>query len=611
MSQAVAGPALVSQDVEAWLDQLVPKALREGAIPGAVVVIVKDNKVLVAKGYGVADVARGTPMSSADTIVRTGSISKVFTWTAIMQLAEQGKLDLDTDINRYLDFRIPPYAGKPITLRDLMTHTAGFEEVSKNLLVVHAGPLTPLDRILKRWVPRRIFGPGSLAGYSNYGATLGGYIVQRVSGERYETYISLHILRPLGMTRSTFDQPVQPALRSMLAKGYPNTFAPPFPFERTAMSPAGGQSTTGDDMARFMIAHLGDGRYEAVQILRPETARLMHRTIRRLVPPLNGSALGFFEQSLNGHMVIGHTGDTNVFHSQMSLFIDDGIGIFFAANATGVKGAVGPLRQAILTGFADRYFPAQFTTPKAPPARAVGDAKLIAGLYQSARRPESTLASIANLFSGLRVTALPNGDVSIFGKSYREIAPFVWREIDGHDRVSVVLRDGKVVKLANDAYGPALTFTPMPWAQSPAWMLPALAASLLTFALTLLWWLSSTLIRRFRATSPQPSGHRKRAYRAVGLVAILPLATAAAWWSQLTAISDGGEVSDAMLRVTQALSLATLVGGGAVVAYYVWAVWRAPRDWAARAWSIVLVAAVAMLSWIILLFHLVGGGIEY
>jgi len=210
---------LNATDLEAWLDGLMPTGLRDAETPGAVVVVVKDGQVLLEKGYGFADYGRQIPVDPRKTLFRPGSISKLFTWTAVMQLVEQGKLNLDADVNTYLDFRIPAYHGIPVTLRQLMTHRAGFSETARDLLTYGKAP-PPLDVVLKRYVPPRIFAPDGGPGYSNYGASVAGYIVQRVSGQPFETYVAQHIFAPLGMNSSTFVQPLPAALAPNMATGY-------------------------------------------------------------------------------------------------------------------------------------------------------------------------------------------------------------------------------------------------------------------------------------------------------------------------------------------------------------------------------------------------------
>ncbi len=156
---------LTRADLEAWLDGYLPYALRVADIAGAVVVVVKDGEVLLQKGYGYADVAARKPVDPELTLFRPGSVSKLFTWTAVMQLVEQGKLDLDADVNTYLDFEIPPRDGQPVTLRNILTHTPGFEEQLKGLMFADPTNMTPLRESLARWVPTRIFAAGSTPAY--------------------------------------------------------------------------------------------------------------------------------------------------------------------------------------------------------------------------------------------------------------------------------------------------------------------------------------------------------------------------------------------------------------------------------------------------------------
>ena len=190
---------LTRADVQAWLDGFLPYALQRGDVPGAVVTVVKDGEVLFKKGYGYADLKRKKPVDPDLTLFRPGSVSKLFTWTAVMQLVEQGKLDLDKDVNTYLDFKIPSAFGKPITLRNAMTHTPGFEEVGRNLFSDDTTKVQPNGDWLKSWTPTRIYPPGTVPAYSNYATAMAGYIVQRVSGEPFEQYIEHHIFQPLGM----------------------------------------------------------------------------------------------------------------------------------------------------------------------------------------------------------------------------------------------------------------------------------------------------------------------------------------------------------------------------------------------------------------------------
>src|SRR5262245_11935481 len=253
------GPVpLTKADVDVWLDGFLPYALRTGDIPGAVVTVVKDGQLLTARGFGYADVEKKTPVDPERTLFRPGSVSKLVTWTAATQLVEQGKLDLDSDINTYLDFRIPEYDGKPVTLRQLMTHTGGFEEAVKDIIYFDPKHQVPLGEYLKRWTPTRVYEPGTTPAYSNWATALTGYLIERVSHESFDQYLEQHIFMPLGMTNSSFRQPLPPALVPQMASGYkPGKEAGKF--EIIGPAPAGSLSSSGTDMAKFMIAHLAKG----------------------------------------------------------------------------------------------------------------------------------------------------------------------------------------------------------------------------------------------------------------------------------------------------------------------------------------------------------------
>src|SRR5436853_3244329 len=230
---------MTAADVEAFLEGFMPMQLERENIAGAVVCIVKDGKVLFARGYGYSDVDKKTPVSVEDSLFRPGSISKLFTWTAVMQLVEQGKLDLDRDVNAYLDFKIPATFPQSITLRNVLTHTTGFEETVKELFVPEDATPVPIKDYLPKHIPKRIFAPGVTPAYSNYAATLAGYIVERVSGRPFNDYVTENIFKPLKMSRSTFAQPLPPELKPFMSRGYKTGSDHPKPFEVIIPAPAG------------------------------------------------------------------------------------------------------------------------------------------------------------------------------------------------------------------------------------------------------------------------------------------------------------------------------------------------------------------------------------
>src|SRR5438552_2926163 len=287
-------PAVLTKaDLEPFLDALIPSQLQNRNIAGAVVAMVKDGQVLLAKGYGYADFAAKKPVLADQTLFRPSSISKLFTATAVMQLVEQGKLDLDRDVNEYLDFAIPKTYPEPVTLLRLLTHTAGFEDTLKNLFVAHESDMKALRTYLVNQMPQRIFPPGKIPSYSNYGFSVAGYIVERVSVEKFDRYIDNHILKPLRITNSIFQQPLPVILAQQISPSYLTAAKKPRDFEFVQASPAGALSTTAVDMTRFMLAFLQDGTVDGIAILKPETVRQMETRQFELHPMINGLGITF------------------------------------------------------------------------------------------------------------------------------------------------------------------------------------------------------------------------------------------------------------------------------------------------------------------------------
>jgi CubicO group peptidase (beta-lactamase class C family) len=435
-----AAPELTAPDLEAYLDGLVPDQLARDNIAGAAISVVKDGKVLFAKGYGFADVEKRKPVTADATLFRPGSISKLFTWTSVMQLAEQGKLDLDRDVNDYLDFKIPAAFGRPITLKNVMTHTAGFEETARDLFVADAQHLYPLDLYLKNHMPKRIFPPGVVPAYSNYATAMAGYIVQRVSGQPFDRYVAEHILKPLDMQRTTFVQPLPDHLKPLMSSGYVQASQKPKPFEFVEAYPAGSVATTARDMANFMIAHLQDGRFGDAQILRPETAQLMHARLFDADDRLNGMAHGFYEETRNGRRIVGHGGDTVLFHSDLHLILDLGVGFFVSYNSAG-KGGIGD-RAMLFHGFLDRYYP--YTPPAGQTVAATkAHAAEVAGLYKASRRFESSFLRVTTPLGEVKIDADADGGISSDAMKgpngeplkFEEIAPYLYRERHGQSEV--------------------------------------------------------------------------------------------------------------------------------------------------------------------------------
>ena len=317
-------------DLEAFLDGLMAAHMPSQKIPAATVSVVKDGQLFFAKGYGFADREKKTLVVADRTLFRPGSISKLFTWTAVMQLVERGQIDLDTDVNTYLkSFQIPATYPEPITMTHLLTHTAGFEDGALGYLILKDEKgVRPLAEALEAHIPDRVRPPGTWSSYSNFGTALAGLIVEEISGLPFAEYIGKNILEPLSMNHSTFHEPLPEALAPDMAVGYrwKNGLYEPGFFEYVSnFAPAGALSSTATDMANFMIAHLQLGRFGDGRILEEATARQMHSRLFTADPRLPGMAHGFYESNIHGQHVIGHGGDTSFFHSDLALFTEQNV----------------------------------------------------------------------------------------------------------------------------------------------------------------------------------------------------------------------------------------------------------------------------------------------
>ncbi len=493
---------LTKPDLEAFLDALIPAQLQNRDQAGAVVAVVKGGQVLLAKGYGYADYAAKKPVVADKTLFRPGSISKVFAAIAVMQLVEQGKLDLDHDVNEYLDFAIPKTWPEPVTLRRILTHTAGFEETLKNLFVPGTQEMRPIRDYLLAAMPARIFAPGTVPSYSNYGLTLAGYIVERVSGEPFDKYIAAHVLTPLKMDHSTFAQPLPETLEPNMSQGYLAAEQGPRKFEFVTASPAGALSATATDMARLMLALLGEGTLEGATILKPESVRAMQARQFEVHPALHAIGLILMDYSMNGQRIAGHGGDTIFFHSDMIVMPDAGVGLYISYNSAGSRPGGG--RTEVIRAFVNRYFPEPATAAPVIDSKSVqADGRAVTGVYSWSRRADSTLLKVAAVLGQASVTANQDGVLTIEGvqsprgglKQWREIGPMVYREVDGPDVIA--FRQN-----ANGLVTDLLPSMPIQLGQRVSGLankkilLPVVGASLGLLVLTLLFWPIAAVIRR-------------------------------------------------------------------------------------------------------------------
>ncbi|WP_239094055.1 serine hydrolase domain-containing protein [Bacillus sp. B15-48] len=339
VTKPVESVPITKENVQMFSEDYFTKRMEENQIPGAVMIVVKDNEILYEQGFGFANLEKGLEVDPSGSLFRIGSVTKLFTATAIMQLVELGLVDVEANVNDYLtDFQIDTKDFQPVRVKHLLTHTAGFDELIIGMAAEHYRERKPLRNYLKENQPKMLREPGQYIQYSNYGMGLLGLVIEEVSGLSYEQYIEDHILKPLGMNDTHVV--MNPTVYEQLAREY-------FPigdgFKEEPLydfhfPPAGSVLATAEDMAQFMLLHLNNGTWNGATVINENTAKLMHERQFSQHPSVQGFGFSFFERLQNSHRFLEHGGNTGGTNSMLMIDKDRNIGVFIANN--GYAGAL-------------------------------------------------------------------------------------------------------------------------------------------------------------------------------------------------------------------------------------------------------------------------------
>ncbi|UYP44283.1 Putative D-alanyl-D-alanine carboxypeptidase [Candidatus Lokiarchaeum ossiferum] len=420
--------------IEEFLDEFIPNQLEESNIAGVTISMVHNDSISLVKGYGYSDISKGKNVQANSTIFRVGSISKLFIWTAIMQLYEEGKVDLNTDINNYLTaFQIPDTFDEPITLTHLMTHTAGFEETLAR--IIDPADVFPVrEQFLRENLPPRYFEPGTVPSYSNLGSELAALIVEEVAQTPFEEYVKKNIFQKLNMSRSTFLQPLPVNVSSSMSNGYyfENEQLQEGFFEYLSVAAAGGMSSTAEDMAHFLIAQLNNGTYGSSQILAPETLSLMHTPQFQPHPEFPTIRYGFYDLDLLGQTSFGHGGDTYFFHSQLSIFPEYNFGMFISYNSQNSTGQTIAFQANFMKEFMETT--TTYSTNLTPVDNYQKRVTRFTGYYETTRVPYSTPDKLYYNYyadSAFKLTSNDEGQLEGFGLTFLEVEENVFQDTRG------------------------------------------------------------------------------------------------------------------------------------------------------------------------------------
>ncbi|NNF34998.1 MAG: serine hydrolase [Saprospiraceae bacterium] len=395
-------------ELASFMDGTIKTIMEKEHINGVTVSIVQHDSIYWSKGYGYADLKKNTEVNPKKTLFRMGSVSKLFVWTAVMQLYEDGLINLDADITSYIDdFEIPGGYEEPITMKNLMTHTPGFEDYYFNLFSLDSLPPESLGANLNEHMPERVRPPGIHSSYSNHGTGIAAYIVEEISGMKWDDYVEQKILRPLGMNITSFRYVLPDSLMDIQSKGY--TYAEgeytSKDLKGIPLAPVGLATTSAEDMTPFMLAHLNNGKYNDYRMLDSTTVELMHQQLFSHADGLRGMCYGFFNHSKNGYKIIGHGGATEFFFTYMLILPDEKTGIFISTNT---RGGTSLIRQ-VTDHWIDQYYP----DTTAVDSIQLSDTYLaqFSGNYISNRRPRNRVTKISVLSNNPVTVSNSNGKI--------------------------------------------------------------------------------------------------------------------------------------------------------------------------------------------------------
>ncbi|WP_175412981.1 serine hydrolase domain-containing protein [Clostridium sp. AWRP] len=486
-------------DMKVFMDNTFQKKMKEQHVPGAVITVVKDGKVIFSKGYGYADLENKVPVTPDKTLVRIASVSKLFTYTAMMQLSEQGKVDLKADVNKYLKgYTLKNKYSNPVTVEELLTHTSGIDDNRIADLSKDKRDLLPMNDFLKKHLPKVIREPGTVINYSSYDAALAGGIVEQVSGKPLNNFIKDNIFKPLKMSNSTLNRDMNPKglecgynyendkiVKAELLKGYFNNYA------------VGGIISTSEDMAKFMIAQLNNGAYRDKRILQESTAIDMHSQHATFDKRLPGMAYGFNEKYIKGYRAIEHPGySPDNIYSDMTLFPDENLGVFISINQ-----GMNNLPDEIVSEMVAKYFPKKEEAKnKKPYYTSKSNLKDFIGTYRFSENPVSTFHKGDAFPEGEDVTVslkdgkaltLTGKDVFVGNKystTLKEIEPLVFKRDDtGEYVVFKKDKNGQIYYLAQQQDSWHGTYEKLKWYELSIVQIGVTLFSLIIFLIVIIF----------------------------------------------------------------------------------------------------------------------------
>ncbi|MEP6690559.1 MAG: serine hydrolase domain-containing protein [Gemmatimonadaceae bacterium] len=596
------GAPLDSASVDRFASAFIASLTGHDSVPRGAMVFVRGDRIAYARGFGTTPAGR--PIDPERTIFRAASNSKLVAATAAIQLAERGTWRLGDDVNRWLppEARLASAFPAPVTVANLLTHTSGFEDSFAGG-VTPAGMRSSLATYFARHRPYRAVAPGLEVSYSNAGIALAGYLVERASGEPFGRYADAHIFAPLGMRRSSFDQPPPREWLDDLASGVPrgnrDVYFNPYPAASLVMTPT--------DMGRFIAAHLGGGAAYGGRILSSAWSDSMHASHWRAQPSVPAVAYGFFEGEMNGRRTLFHTGDSGD-HSLVLLFPDDGVGLFLVYTGSDDQASI---RERFARAFADRFLPVVAPGGVSSPSTAqFGSLRELEGTFRGAQHARSSYEKVKAMFLQARVrdggdqtlrVAAPGGGPEV---RLTRVAALVFRGDSGEMVAFRRGADGHVTgfTLSGSVWDPS-SWDRIPWIENGSLHFALLASAVAVLLVRLLIFPLAALARRLRgAASRALSVGERRWWRWSALASALVLAApVAALATAFLSFTHPVVAVPRAMRVLQALLVVGVVCGVALApaAIVAWRRrwWTTPRRVIVTLEALAFVAAAPVLGY--------------
>jgi len=458
-----------------FLEQYYQQNQQKTNALGIAVSLVRKDKNDVIQGYGMASLAKQIPVSAQETVFRIASVSKVFVAVAVLQQVEQGRLDLDTDINQYLQlFQVPDTFEQAITLRHLLTHTAGFEDKLYADLTLEEHRLQSLGEHLATALPVRVAPVGTTIAYSNYGSALAGFIVEQVTGLDFADYVQKYILQPVGMSNSSYRLTDLKARHLATGYQYNDGEFIERPYSWIHRYPPTSMMTSAGDMALFMRMLLNGGSIHGQSVLSQQSVELLFSQQFTHDPDLPGMSLSLMQWDRYGQQSYYHDGAHVGFTSQLIFNPTKGYGYFIASNQMNSS-----LPEDL------RYDLQEFLYAKEKiviPDIIQNDIKLdvYSGSYVNNRLNQTSFEKLGALFEqGTKVTN-DKGRLKVLGREYQPYGEHRFINADsGHRLIFAVNQEGQVQHLYLDWGGAPRALQKRQWYATSTFQLVLLGGLLL------------------------------------------------------------------------------------------------------------------------------------